>query len=423
MNRLLKLVVLFVPGLLLILSILTLITTSPIGSENIPLIDNFAFKQTIFALIGFVIFLVLTRVDLDYFKHSLPVLILYTVAVFLLLFVLVLPRSIANTHRWFVVGPFTIQPSELIKPVIYIVLAYILSSKQKLSKKFLYLAGAMFIPLILIFIEPDAGTFIFLSIVIFIVSFVYFSKYKDFLYGSLFFIFEFVLFLIFCLMQIKVFCVIPIIAIIYLFFRQRNVALISVILLFATGLIIGGSVMAWKFNILKPYQKQRVQPFIESYKKMGIKGLFTGESEPNPHVRQAQIAMGSAGIKGKGLWQGTQSRLSFLPEYTTDFIYAAFSEEFGVLGGLLLVLLYVILLASIFLVALAQEQEFNFILILAIGVGLGFQIIINLGMNLGVLPTKGMPLPFLSYGGSSIISAFIQLSFVYSATKTMKLRQ
>ena len=415
MKKLVGLIIIFAPLVILTISIITLITTSPIDSSTNSLIDNFAFKQVLFALIGILLALVVAKIDVDYLRVPAVALAFVLIMIFSLVFVLVLPRTIANTHRWFVIGPFTVQPSELIKPLYYVVLAYILTLRKPHFAKLFILSGVVMPVWSLVFLEPDAGTTLFYFVVTLLVVFVWASKWRLIRQAVILYLVALIAVGIFLLLHAW-YGVLFFIPTLFAIKNLKSWVVFGGLLLFSI-MFAGGLVALWKFNILKSYQKQRIRPFLQAYARGGLRGLLQLHSDPNPHVRQARIAIGSAGILGKGPWQGTQSRLRFLPEYTTDFIYAAFVEEFGLVGGFVVIVIYIIWFLAIFIEILRTEQEFYFLLLLAIFVGMSFQTIVNIGMNLGILPTKGMPLPFFSYGGSSLISAFIQLGIVYSIYK------
>lgn len=159
---------------------------------------------------------------------------------------------------------------------------------------------------------------------------------------------------------------------------------------------------------LHGYQRERIQTFFNPYADPSGKGY---------HVIQSMIAVGTGGLLGRGLGRGTQSQLRFLPEHHTDFIFAALSEELGFVGGGLVLVLYSVLLGRLFWLGRDNNP-----LILGIAVMLSFQIFVNIGMNIGVAPVTGITLPFLSYGGSSLVSLFITLGLAASTQASQKRR-
>jgi rod shape determining protein RodA len=151
----------------------------------------------------------------------------------------------------------------------------------------------------------------------------------------------------------------------------------------------------------------------ESYVRKRIDS-FLGESEMTPQIRQSRIAIGSGGFWGKGIAQGTQTRLRFLPEYTTDFIFATFVEERGFAGILLLFFVYTVFFARLIYLTIKIQDEYAKLVMIGLIVKLWFETFVNIGMNMGVLPTKGVALPFVSYGGSSLLANSIILGVVLS---------
>jgi len=176
-------------------------------------------------------------------------------------------------------------------------------------------------------------------------------------------------------------------------------------IIIAMSILLIASPLVWKFG-LKDYQKSRIVSFADPQSDPLGKGY---------NLIQSKIAIGSAGIFGKGYKQGTQGQLLFLPEKHTDFVFAALTEELGIIGCLILIATYIILIKSLIIKAYQNKnnpQHFIFILITAIQIW--SQTFINIAMNIGILPVTGIPLPFISVGGSSIISLLISLGIVFS---------
>jgi rod shape determining protein RodA len=159
---------------------------------------------------------------------------------------------------------------------------------------------------------------------------------------------------------------------------------------------------------LRDYQKERLLVFLNP----NIDPLGAGYT-----VIQSKIAIGSAGILGKGWLSGTQSQLHFLPEAHTDFIFATFTEEWGLLGSSVLLVLYYLLIRQGFLIAQRTQDHFGKLLAFGITLMLGIQVFINIAMNLGLAPVVGLPLPLMSYGGSSICVTFIALGILVNIDK------
>jgi len=181
-----------------------------------------------------------------------------------------------------------------------------------------------------------------------------------------------------------------------------GIKLRHLIFLFFTGLLVAA--VAWNFFLL-PYQKIRITAFINP------QGDIRGAGY---HAQQSVIAIGSGEIFGKGIGFGTQSRLEFLPEHETDFIFAAFAEEWGFIGVLFLLLFFGIIVWRVLRVGIYGESNFEKLYAAGLAILLLFQSAIHIGMNAGVLPITGLGMPFLSYGGSSLVSLFLALGILES---------
>jgi len=311
-----------------------------------PATNGLFMKQIIFYGAGTV--LVLALISFDYrelLKWNYP---LYAGIIALLLFALLLGKSIANTQRWINLGFFNLQPSEPAKLVLVITLAAYYSGKdtdEGFSLKELIAPGLLtLLPFLLIYKQPDLGTALMLLAIF--VSMTLFVKLK-----------------------------------------------------WSTLLTLAGSVLtllpvAWRF-LLKPYQKQRIETFLNP------------ESDPlrsGYHILQSKIAVGSGLEFGKGFLQGTQVHLDFLPERHTDFAFSVWGEEFGFIGALIFLACYFFFILWGFNVAISARDKFGVLLAFGVVSLIFWQAFINLAMVLGLLPVVGMPLPLFSYGGSSLFT-------------------
>ncbi len=310
--------------------------------------------QLVFFLIGYLLFLFVSMIDYSIYKYYWKYLLIF---ITLLLLVTYFVGDVKfGSVRWFSVGVFNVQPSEFAKIVLIISLSSVLASKERYLSSFWNLFKLILITaplLILVLLQPDLGTFIILS-------------------GL------FVSMLLFAGLDLKY------------------------ILL---GFIVLGFLSTPIWNSLHDYQQKRVLVFINP-------GLETQGSGYN--VLQSIIAVGSGGLLGKGYLRGTQTHLGFLPAFWTDFIFASFAEEWGFFGVTILLFLFGFLLTSIVNVFSKSTDPFGRFLSLGIFSVYFIQLVINVGMNLGVMPVTGIPLPFMSYGGSSLISLFISLGVVNS---------
>lgn len=303
--------------------------------------------QVTFLIVGIVLAFIIYKVDPAVYLGFSPLIYLFCLG--LLLITLVFGHSSRGATRWIGVGSFAPQPSELVKPLLAIFYADFLSrndlNKFKNLLSYAVLAG---LPVFLVLIQPDLGSALVLAALAFLTAI--FSGLK-----------------------------------------------ISRLLPFFAVIAIGIPLMP---KFLKPYQMDRFVSFVNPYHDPQGKGY---------NVIQSVIAVGSGGLIGKGVKLGTQSHLNFLPERHTDFIFASFAEEFGFLGVTILLLAYSFLLLS--LQRSAHNIENKGLKILQFGIFsiFLFQVVVNIGMNLGVMPVTGITLPLFSYGGSSLISFVILL--------------
>ncbi len=296
-------------------------------------------------------------------KISIP---LYLLTIILLLIVIFAGHSAKGSSRWIPIGPIHFQPSELAKIAGIIFFSWYLSTYKDMTKlaswKDLFLPFiVMIIPLMLILVQPDLGTSLaFLGIVagMYLVSGV----------------------------------------------RFKVLAVLALIGIFLAPI-------AWNF-VLKPYQQNRV------------KTLFNPEADPlgqGYHTIQSKIAIGSGEIFGKGFLKGTQTQLEFLPEHTTDFIFSALSEEWGFFGCSILLTLYLSLILKLMSMATRTKHLFQSYFCIGFAFYLLVHVFVNVGMVIGILPVVGIPLPYISYGGSAMFNVMflsgIALSISYDTHK------
>ncbi len=347
---------LIVSGLLLLIGLAVQYAVSLSGGT----LEIF-YRQLIFSLVGTVLFFLFA----SYNYHRLAKLnrIAYGVLILALIYLLLFGDPIRGSARWIDFGFFQLQPAEIAKIIIGLGLArwlYLkrgqINSWKSLAVTFLYAA----IPALLIFLEPDLGSSI-------IVMAVWFG--------------------------------------IMLISPLRRVYIVIFLII---GLVVAG--IGWQF-VLKDYQKQRVEVFLNPDKDPKGKGY---------NVRQAIIAVGSGEMFGRGLGRGLQSQLKFLPERQTDFIFASASEEIGFVGVTVLLFLYYLLFRRLLKIMKYARDD----LAMYITGGILFlflaQVLINIGMNIGILPVTGIPLPFLTYGGSSLLVTCIALGIVQNVARQSK---
>ncbi len=323
---------------------------------------SLAAQQAVFFVLGLGIFYITSKFN---YKHWLSLAWFFYGAVCALLVISMIAGVIlGETGRWIPLGLFNLQPSQLAIPAVAILASqliqkYSMDSWEQLIKLFA-LVG---IPGILILIEPDLGTTI-----VYLVS-----------VGTVIF--------------------------------MSDISWKKISTLVSGGVLV--SIFAW-FFVLQAYQKQRITSFINPEHDV---------SGASYNARQALIAAGSGQLFGRGLGQGIQSHLRFLPERQTDFIFASLAEEFGFVGSLFVLALYTILISFIIRTALIAPNRPASAFCMAIAVMTLIQTTVNIGMNIGIMPITGITLPFLSYGGSSILSLSLMYGIVQSIALSSPTKQ
>jgi rod shape determining protein RodA len=260
------------------------------------------------------------------------------------------------------------------------------------------------VPLLLVVFQPDFGATIIMLVIVAAIVLAWMVKYKAGRTLALWLVSSLVIVGICSVLSLwlLVLLVIPL----ALTFRESwKIGIVSLALLLGIGSIGGTFMYMWQ-NEVSVLSK-------DSYVRMRLDS-FVGASEMTPQIRQSRIAIGSGGFWGKGIAQGTQTRLRFLPEYTTDFIFATYVEERGFAGILLLFAIYITFFARLVYLALQVRDEYARLVIIGLIVKLWFETFVNIGMNMGVLPTKGVALPFVSYGGSSLLANSLILGIILS---------
>lgn len=319
---------------------------------------KYFYKQLIFVIAGFVLMIGFAILDYRVFRnHPIFLLFLYIVSVLLLAAVLVFGKQVRGATSWFRFGPLNFEPVELAKLIIILILAEYFSLRhiELYRIRHIIISGLyMLVPVGLVFFQPDLGSamvLVFLWLGVMIVA---------------------------------------------------GIKLRQLLILFLIGAVIFA--VAW-FVILKPYQKDRVISFIDPY----LDPLGSGY-----HRIQSVIAVGSGHIFGRGLGHGPQSQLKFLPDRYTDFIFSSIGEEMGFVGVVFVFVFYFLLFFRIIKIAVSATNNFSRLFCVGAGIVLIFQVAVNIGMNLGVLPIAGISLPFISYGGSNLLISFVALGIVQS---------
>ncbi len=321
---------------------------NPTGDPN-----YFVKRQAIRIAVGFaVMFFVMTIDYTQFFRFSSH---LYVLNLLLLVSLFFIGRESGGAQRWIDFRFFDLQPSEFAKIIIIISLARHLVSREgnfdsifSVIPAFLHVA----LPMALIFMQPDLGTALVFIIILF---------------GMLF----------------------------------MAGASVRHLLFYAVAGIAVGFPLLW--SKLKVYQKMRLTVFLNP------------EADPlgfGYQLMQSMIAIGSGGLRGKGLFEGTQSQLEFLPAQHTDFIFSVLAEEWGFIGGVVLLLLLLLLIYRVIRVASLARDTFGSLICIGVATMLTFQVLVNIGMTISIMPVTGLPLPFMSYGGSSTMANMMALGLV-----------
>jgi len=424
-------------------------------------------SQLIWILLGFFIAFIIFMVDLKFYPFF--AYFIYAFTIFLLLLVLIFGKEINGAKAWLSVGQFSIQPSEFAKIGTALAIAKYLSAyntKVTRIKTLLSIVGLISIPMALIAAQPDAGSllvFLSFSIVLFREGLPGWVLVFGFVIGLLFFVS--------LLVVVKLYIVIAIVGLGFLVFvlysKQYKESILGLLILFGFGFLIWGVLklvhktynyyfiaavafglssivfliinffrrirfvvgfvlflsgailfsfsVDYVFHHLPQHQQERM------YILLGLKSDPLGKGY---NVNQSLIAIGSGGFTGKGFLQGTQTKYNFVPEQSTDFIFCTVGEEWGFLGTASVMILFLFLMLRIVVIAERQRSVFSRVYAYSVASIMFFHFAINIGMAIGVLPVIGIPLPFFSYGGSSLwaftILLFILIRFDASRTELLK---
>jgi len=342
-------------GALIPILLAGLFTMNSFAGDNI-----FFYRQILWISISTTVFIIFSFIDFKFLRRTGIVVSLYVISVLLLLILFILGSIFSGAQSWFNFGFFAFQPSEFAKLILIILLAKYFSRRHVEIRNIRHiLVSGIYSSLTfaLILFQPDFGS----ALIVFAIWF--------------------------------------------------GMVMVSGIskrhLLFV--LILGAlAVSVFWFFIFEDYQKNRLITFIHPLEDIQGAGY---------NAYQSQITVGSGEIFGKGLGYGTQSRLQFLPEYETDFIFAAFAEEWGFIGVMILFLFYGILIWRI--ISNATNGATNFEILFGLGLAIMFvaHLFVHIGMNIGIMPVTGITIPFMSYGGSHLLVSFIGLGILMGMRK------
>jgi rod shape determining protein RodA len=341
-------------ALALVLSLFGIVMVASALSGN-EVYKDYPWRQALFLGVGLVLMFLTAALD-----YRLLTTLAYPIYIFFLaalVVIKVIGTVAGGAQRWLTVGEFFLQPSELTKIALILALAHFLSSREEKMESIFtpILAFAMLVPAVaLIFWQPNLGT---------------------------------------ALVVVAVGAIMTLVA----GLRWRHAAVFA-------ALAAAAGVLAWRY-LLKDYMKDRV---------LMLFNPATAKPEDLYNVNQAMIGIGSGGWLGRGLFRGSQSQLHFLRVRHTDFIFTVTAEELGFIGAVALILLLALLMLRLVRVASQARDTFGMLIVTGVTAMLFFQVLINIGMNLSIMPVTGIPLPFISYGGSSLWTMLIAIGLVES---------
>lgn len=312
--------------------------------------------QVIFAAVGLVFFFVASFIDYREWRNVAPLIYFVTLIVLGAVFLF---EPVANAQRWIPIGSYQLQPAEFAKVAMILILASVLvpAKEEGMSwRRLVQTIVIVAIPAVLIYLEPDLGTMLVFAFITLVMLFI----------GGT---------------------------------TLRQLA----VLLAAAG---AGVLAIWKLELLRDYQIERLQSVFNPSAADPLGAAY--------NRIQSEIAIGSGGFFGKGLFLGTQTNLDYVPAQTTDFIFTAVGEQLGFVGGALVLLVYAVIMWRLVVIAVNARDRFGVLVVAGIAAMFAFHIYVNIGMTVGIAPVTGLPLPFLSAGGSTLVTMSIALGIANS---------
>lgn len=322
--------------------------------------DSFFIKQIIWCAIGLSAIVGLSFLDVGLLKDGRVLVGFFIVGNLLLVLLFMIGDVVNGAQSWLKFGPISLQPSDFVKVILILILAKYFSRRHVAigNIRHIIISGIyLLIPFILIFMQPDTGSGLVLGAIWFGMILVSGINKK------------------------------------HLF------------TLLGLGIL---TIAALWILVLKPYQKARIVSFLHPLEDIQGTGY---------NAYQSTVAVGSGQLLGKGVGYGTQSRLNFLPEYQTDFIFAAFAEEWGFVGSVMVIVAFSIIIWRILSISLFGASNFEVLFGMGLVMFLTAHVVINIGMNIGLMPVTGIPLPFMSYGGSHLLSECIAIGILLSMAR------
>lgn len=339
----------------ILLSLAGLVTMSSFHGES-----YFFEKQIVWIAVSVIVFFICSCIDFRFLRRTSMVVTFFVLTCALLLLLFIFGAVVKGAQSWFDLGFFSIQPADPAKIAVILILAKYFTRRhiEIAQVRHIFISGIYaFIIFFLVLLQPDFGS----AIIIFLIW----------------------------LGMVMV----------------SGISKKHLLAVFGIGAI--SFVMLWMF-VFAPYQKQRIMTFIHPLADLRGAGY---------NAYQSTIAVGSGQLLGKGIGYGTQSRLQFLPEYETDFIFAAFAEEWGLVGAAILFAIFAVIIWRLILHASRGASNFETLFTLGVAVLFLSHFIIHVGMNIGLLPVTGTTIPFMSYGGSHLLTEFVALGVVVGMSR------
>ena len=358
-------------------------------------------KQALFLGVSVFMGLIIMLIDAKFFNTFAYV--IYGLSILTLFYVLVAGSTIAGSKSWIQIGGFSFQPSEFAKFGTALAVAHYLgginTDFSKLKTQMIAYAMVLF-PMMLVLMQGDTGSS--LVFLVFILVFYREGRSGNILLIGLAAVVLFLLTLYFSKWYVLIGLVV--LFIMLMFFIERSKKNIwKMIAVFAVSAMFVFSVDFFFYQVLKQHQRNRINIIL---------GIEKDTRGVGYNLHQSKIAIGSGGFSGKGYMQGTMTKYNFVPEQHTDFIFCTIGEEFGFIGSFVLLSLYLAMLIRLILLAERQRSPFSRIYGYAIASIIFFHLMVNIGMTIGLMPVIGIPLPFLSYGGTSLLM-FSLMFFVF----------
>lgn len=313
-------------------------------------------RQAVFVVIGFVAFGVSSMIDVKAVRSFVPAIYLATLA--FLVIVLFLGREVQGAQRWIPIGTFQFQPAELAKLGVILAVAAVLATAPKLPlgwERIVQVLTIVAVPAILIFLQPDLGTML---------------------------VFGFI-------------------AVVMLFAGGATGRQLAFILV----AVVVGSVLLFQVGAIKSYQITRLTAFLDP---------TTDVQGAQYNQLQSEIAIGSGGLSGKGLFEGTQTNLRFVPEQESDFIFTAVGEQMGFVGSVLILFLFSLIIWRVLVAAFNSRDRFGQLVAVGVASLVIFHVFVNIGMTIRLMPVTGLPLPFMSAGGTVFVAMSVAIGMAHS---------